>query len=84
MGAAGVITWGHPRTAQTYTNDGGHELVQSLLNGVNSSYESRLIFNRNPYESDTGERACIVTSKYVSINSSQTTTSTVISKYCKL
>ncbi len=82
-GAAGVITWAYSGSAQTYANDGGHELVQSLLSGVNSTYESRLTFTQNPYASDTGERACVLTSKYVSTNSSQTTPSTVISKYRK-
>ena len=81
MGAPGVITWAYSGSSQMYTNDGGHQIVQSLLNGVTSTLESRLTFTQNPYSRDTGSRVCVVTSTYISTNSTQTNTSTKMSKY---
>ena len=79
-GAPAVITWIYPGTSRMYTNDGGHQLSQSLLNGVASSFESRLAFLSHPYPSDTGERVCTATATYVSANSSETIPSTAVGK----
>ena len=78
--APAVITWTYPDTSRMYTNDGGHQLSQSLLNGVASSFESRLAFLSHPYPSDTGERVCTATATYVSANSSETIPSTAVGK----
>ena len=79
-GAPAVVTWTYSGTSRMYTNDGGHRLSQSLLNGVASSFESRLAFLSHPYPSDTGERVCIATATYVSANSSETNPSTAVGK----
>jgi hypothetical protein len=63
-----------------YTSDGEHQLSQSLLNGVASTFESRLAFLSHPYPSDTGERVCIATATYISANSSETNSSTAVGK----
>ena len=64
-----------------YTNNGGHQLSQTLVNGATATFESSLVFTYHPYSSDTGERICVATATYVSANSSETNTSTAISKY---
>ena len=80
MGTPGVITWAYSGSSRVYTNDGSHQIVQSLLDGTTSTLESRLTFFSHPYPSDTGERVCIINSTYISTNSSQTNTSTVLGK----
>ena len=51
-----------------------------MLNGVASTFESRLAFLSHPYPSDTGERVCIATATYISANSSETSLSTAVGK----
>ena len=63
-----------------YTNDGDHRLSRMLLSGTASTFESSLLFTSNPYPSDTGERVCIATATYVSVNSSETNISTAVGK----
>lgn len=77
-GAPGVINWAYLGSSRTYITDGEHQIVHTLLNGVTATFESRLTFLRHPYSIDTGERICIVTSTYVSTNSSETNTSTTV------
>ena len=84
VGAPGEITWTYSGSSRMYTNDGSHQIIQSLLNGTTSTLESQLTFIRHPYQIDTGEHACIITSTFVSTNSSQTNTSTVIGMYIHL
>lgn len=79
-GAPAVVTWTHSGTSRMYTNDGRHQLSQLLLNGVASTFESRLVFLSHPYPSDTGERVCIATATYISANSSETNSSTAVGK----
>lgn len=80
-GAPAAITWRYSGTSRVYTNDGDHQIVRSLLNRVTSMFESRLIFVRHPYLSDSGERVCTATSTYISTNSSETITSTAVGKF---
>ena len=63
-----------------YNNDNGHQVVQSLLNGETSTYESRLTFISHPYPNDTGERVCVATAKFISANSTESNTSTTVGK----
>lgn len=85
MGAPGVITWTYSGSSRTYTSGRDHQIVQSLLNGVSSTFRSTLTFLRHPFSSDTGERICVATSTYISTNSSETNTSTVIgTKYLQV
>lgn len=79
-GAPAVVTWSYSGTSRMYMNDGGHRLSQSLLNGVTSTFESRLEFLLHPYPSDVGERVCISTATYISANSSETNLSTAVGK----
>lgn len=80
-GVPAAVTWTYSSTSRMYTNDGGHQLSQSLLNGVASTFESRLAFLSHPYPSDTGERVCIATATYISANSSETNSSTAVGKF---
>ena len=80
IGAPAVISWRHSGASRLYNNDENHQIIQSLVNGVTSTFESRLTFIRNPYSIDTGEHVCIATSTYVSTNSSETNTTTAIGK----
>lgn len=84
IGAPGLISWAYTGSSRTYTNDGNHQIIQSLLSGVTSTLESRLTFLRHPYSSDTGDRVCMVTSTYVSTNSSETNASTTTGIYIKI
>ena len=75
-----VITWSYSNHLRMYTNDNEHQVIQSLSDGETSTYDSRLIFRSHPYPSDTGERICIATAKFISSNSSKTNTSTKTGK----
>ena len=79
-GVPAVVNWSYPNTLRMYTNDGGHQLSQSLLNGASATFESSLAFSTHPYPSDTGERVCTATATYLSANSSETNTSTRVGK----
>ena len=79
-GVPAFVTWTYSSASRMYTNDGGHQLSQSLLNGVTSTFESRLVFLSHPYPSDTGERVCIATATYISANSSETNSTTAVGK----
>lgn len=71
-----IITWSYSNHLRMYTDDSEHHVIQSLSNGVTSTYDSRLIFRSHPYPSDTGERICVATAKFISANNSETNTST--------
>lgn len=79
-GVPTIITWSYSNNLRMYTDDSEHHVIQSLSNGVTSTYDSRLIFRSHPYPSDTGERICIATAKFISANSSETNTSTKTGK----
>ena len=79
-GAPAIVSWSYSNTLRTYTNDGGHQLSQSLINGATSTFESRLAFTSHPFPSDTGERVCMATATYISANSSEMNTSTAVGK----
>ena len=79
-GAPAIVSWSYSGTSRMYTNDGRHQLSQSLLNGVTSTFESRLVFLSHPYPSDTGEHVCIATATYISANSSETNPSVAVGK----
>ena len=76
MGAPGVISWSYTTSSRTYTSDGTHTIRQALVSGYSSTIESTLTFSQHPYNRDTGERSCKVTTTYVSTNNSETNTST--------
>ena len=75
-GVPTIITWSYSNHLRMYTDDSEHHVIQSLSNGMTSTYDSRLIFRSHPYSSDTGERICIATAKFISANRSETNTST--------
>ena len=79
-GAPAVVSWSYSNTLRMYTNDGEHQLSQSLLNGATSTFESRLAFTSHPFPSDTGGRMCIAAATYISANSSETDMSTAVGK----
>lgn len=77
-GVPAVVSWSYSNSLRMYTNDGGHRLSQTLLNGVTSTFESSLVFTSHPYPSDTGERVCTATATFVSANSSEANRSTAV------
>ena len=79
-GAPAEISWSSSDRQTMYTSDGEHRLSQSLLNGATANFESSLVFTSPPYRSDTGERVCIATVTFVSVNSLETNTSTAVGK----
>ena len=76
-GVPGFISWAFSGSSKVYTNDEVHKIVQTLINGTSSTIESTLSFSHYPYQKDTGDRSCKVTTTYVSTNNSETNTSTI-------
>ena len=77
-GVPAVVNWSYSNSLRMYTNDGGHQLSRTLLNGATSAFESRRVFTSHPYPSDTGERVCTATATFVSANSSEANRSTAV------
>lgn len=81
VGLPAVITWGYSSSSRVYVTDENHKIYQTLVNRDTSTLESKLHFVRHPYLVDAGERVCTATSIFVSTNSSETNTTTIIGTY---